>query len=169
MTIARKRSINGDSISLSILYNPGAGKSTLLSALSGTTLKGSGKKVTGSIWMERIQENKDGHGDLAKSSLSMQDGQVALLAQTDTFFSMLTPRETLQLATYLQLNLNKSEREVLIDDTLDKLGLRHVESRQIGSPIIGESGNIHGGSLSGGERRRLSVGKYLYNLLYAHL
>lgn len=117
--------------------------------------------MTGSIWIESNEKDDDGLIQVSKSALSMQDGQVALLSQTDTFFSMLTPRETLHLATYLQLNLNHLERESLIDDTLDKLGLRHVESSQIGSPIIGDSGSVTGGSLSGGERRRLSVGEFL--------
>ena len=80
------------------------------------------------------------------------------MSQSDTFFSMLTPRETLHLATFLQLGLDKGDRKRLVDQTLDKLGLRHVQSRRIGSPSIGESGNIKSGSLSGGERRRLSVG-----------
>ena len=107
----------------------------------------------------------DGFVQVSKSDLSMQDGHVALLSQSDTFFSMLTPRETLHLATYLQLNLDTFERENLIDDTLDKLGLRHVESRQIGSPIIGDSGSVTAGSLSGGERRRLSVGKIRFHAM----
>ena len=114
--------------------------------------------VFGSIWIENVKIDDKKDIEVSKSNLSMRDGQIALLTQTDTFFSMLTPRETLYLATFLQLNLNQAERDVLIDDTLDKLGLRHVESRQIGSPIIGDSGSIIGGSLSGGERRRLSVG-----------
>ena len=79
---------------------------------------------------------------------------------------MLTPRETLHLATFLQLvGIDKVEREMLIDRTLDQLGLRHVESRRIGNPIIGPSGNIRSGSLSGGERRRLSVGTFKCNVL----
>ncbi len=137
----------------------GAGKSTLLAALSGTTPKRSGKQVKGSVWIDHVEGDAD-HVHVTKSFLSINDGQVALLSQSDTFFSMLTPRETLNIATFLQLGgIDESEREVLIDNTLDKLGLRHIESRRIGDPVIGHSGNIASGSLSGGERRRLSVGK----------
>ncbi len=144
-----------------IIGPSGAGKSTLLGALSGTTPEGSGKKISGSVWIDFF-DHKNGNNDMqvSKSFLSINKGQVALLSQSDLFFSMLTPRETLALATFLQLDIDKEQREVLIDQTLDKLGLRHVESRRIGSPIIGESGGNIGtsaGSLSGGERRRLSV------------
>lgn len=101
-----------------------------------------------------------------KYFVSMSKGQVALLSQSDSFFSMLTPRETLDLATFLQLDIHTSDRERIIDQTLDQLGLKHVESRKIGDAGIGNSdsgssggGRGDGGSLSGGERRRLSVGK----------
>ena len=139
----------------------GAGKSTLLAALSGTTPKGARKEVSGSVWIDYLQGDAD-HIEISKSFLSMKDGQIAFLLQNDSFFSMLTPRETLNLATYLQLGINKSQRDILVDRTLDKLGLRHVESRRIGNPTLGSSGNISSGSLSGGERRRLSVGRVIH-------
>ena len=91
-------------------------------------------------------------------------GEVALLQQHDTFFIMLTPRETINLAAFLQLDIDRYEREDLVDNILDSLGLRSVESRKIGDQITGQAGNSGsgGGCLSGGERRRLSVGKIIY-------
>ena len=45
---------------------------------------------------------------------------------------MLTARETMNLATFFQLDVNKVEHEKLVDNTLDKLGLRHVKHMTIG-------------------------------------
>ena len=83
-------------------------------------------------------------------------GEVAQLQQHDAFFSMLTPRETVDLAAYLQLGREwkRTERTALVDSILDSLGLRKVEHRQIGA-------TDGAGGLSGGERRRLSVGTYV--------
>lgn len=67
---------------------------------------------------------------------------------------MLTARETMNLATFFQLDVNKVEHEKLVDNTLDKLGLRHVKHM-----TIGDEG--HNGCLSGGERRRLSIARKL--------
>ena len=87
---------------------------------------------------------------------------MAILKQHDTFFSMLTPRETINLAAFLQLNIVKKDRDMLVDKIFNSLGLRSVENRR-----IGEFDTIDGlfGRLSGGERRRLSLGK-LCNELY---
>ena len=147
-----------------IIGPSGAGKSTLLAALSGTTPKGSSKQVKGSVWVDTVQqETVDGeHFErISKSFVSMNEGQIALLSQHDSFFSMLTPRETLHIATFLQLDVDRLEREILISNTLDKLGLRHVQTRRIGDPTYSHSGNVASGSLSGGERRRLSVGTFM--------
>jgi ABC-type multidrug transport system ATPase subunit/ABC-type multidrug transport system permease subunit len=123
-----------------IIGPSGAGKSTLLRALSGSIPKGS-KRVSGNVWLT----------SQAKGSMSLSARDVALLRQHDTFFSMLTARETMNLATFFQLDLNKAEQEKLVDNTLDKLGLRHVEHMRIGDE------GLHHGCLSGGERRRLSI------------
>jgi len=80
---------------------------------------------------------------------------VALLQQNDAFFSMLTPKETINLAAFLQLSkLERETRGELVDHILDSLGLRDVESRRIGHPD--DLGGFYG-CLSGGQRRRLSV------------
>lgn len=76
---------------------------------------------------------------------------------------MLTPRETVNLAAFLQLNLGKIEQDMLVDQILDSLGLRHVESMTIGDQMSSHSGTIlgsSGGCLSGGERRRLTVDEF---------
>lgn len=124
-----------------IIGPSGAGKSTLLAALSGSTPKGY-KKVSGNVLFI---------GSNGTTSISRDVKDVALLRQHDLFFNLLTPRETMNFATFLQLDLNPKEHQKIVDTTLDKLGLRHVENMTIGHATH------HHGCLSGGERRRLSV------------
>jgi ABC-type multidrug transport system ATPase subunit len=67
---------------------------------------------------------------------------------------MLTVRETLELAAYLEFpSKSKKGRDELIDRNLDALGLAKVAHR-----AIGDRTQVAGAGLSGGERRRLSVG-----------
>mmetsp|Transcript_12465 Transcript_12465/g.19210 ORF Transcript_12465/g.19210 Transcript_12465/m.19210 type:complete len:656 (-) Transcript_12465:48-2015(-) len=126
-----------------VLGPSGSGKSTFLSAVASSSHKQ--LQVNGSVWV-RDQNGKD-------SVLSLQNGQVAFLAQHDSFFQMLTVRETLEIAAYLQFpNMPKLKRDQLIGRNLDALGLSHVAHRVVGDASEG------GPRLSGGERRRLSVG-----------
>ena len=141
-----------------ILGPSGAGKSTLLAALSSTTLKSSKLKVSGAVWMDEEVVNSAGTGmstSMDKAYLSTRNGEVAFLHQSDAFFSMLTPRETLDLAAYLQLSgCDAAERRRVVDNMLDSLGLQNVADRSIGDRTMGGG---DGGGLSGGERRRLSL------------
>ena len=93
----------------------------------------------------------------------IRSGNVALLQQHDSFFAQLTPRETVKLAAFLQLDQGADEQNRLVDSILDSLGLRNVEARSVGDQLNNSGGGVlgkkSGGSLSGGERRRLSVGK----------
>lgn len=143
-----------------ILGPSGAGKSTLLAALSSTTLKSSGLQVSGSVWMDEEVVDSDSTDSgmftsMDKAYLSTRNGEVAFLHQSDAFFSMLTPRETLDLAAYLQLSgCDAAERRRVVDSMLDSLGLSNVADRSIGDRTMGGG---DGGGLSGGERRRLSL------------
>jgi ABC-type multidrug transport system ATPase subunit/ABC-type multidrug transport system permease subunit len=120
----------------------GAGKSSFLTALGGA----SSLHVGGNIW----RLNADGNA----TTLRMQEGQVAYLQQHDSFFHMLTVRETLDLAAYLEFpTKSKAIRDDLVGRNLDALGLAKVANRPIGHRSLN-----HRGGLSGGERRRLSVG-----------
>jgi len=84
-------------------------------------------------------------------------GDIAFLQQHDEFFSMLTPKETIDLASYLQLAQDsKMKRQALSQEIIEGLGLSHVQERRIG------------GGLSGGERRRLSVGMPIYHFFMSH-
>ena len=122
-----------------VLGPSGAGKSTLLGALSGSTSAGHGKALSGNLHF--------GNGD----PILMDQGGVGFLAQDDTFFSMLTVRETLLLAAALQMpHASKEGRASQVDNILDQLGLADVAHSRVGERRRG-----HG--ISGGERRRLSV------------
>ena len=147
-----------------ILGPSGSGKSTLLAALGGTTPRGAGMEITGSVWIEG-EERGDGAtapGRVERSYLSAAAGEVAMLHQQDSFFSMMTPRETLDLAAYLQLDgdgvRSIKNRGDVVNRTLDSLGLAHVSDRPVGDRSLGVAhGQGTSGGLSGGERRRLSL------------
>jgi ABC-type multidrug transport system ATPase subunit len=159
----------------------------LLSALGGTTPQA--LHLTGSIWMEEEEADTSNNSTIISQRyhLSQQDGDIAMLSQHDNFFSMLTPRETLEFTAYLesQKQTNDDNRNNGYNHKeearrkLASLGLLGVADRQIGDRNIGEgsgsysfnlcklmsrfSGSIgkmsenRSGGLSGGERRRLSV------------
>eukprot|EP00804_Cyclotella_cryptica_P012409 CCRYP_010839-RA/>CCRYP_010839-RA protein AED:0.06 eAED:0.06 QI:402/0.85/0.75/1/0.85/0.62/8/3778/486 len=164
-----------------ILGPSGAGKTTLLNALGGTTPRGSGVFITGSVWYEELLLSENTHNSRQGShrrNLSQQDGDIAMLSQHDNFFAMLTPRESLELAAYLEFLKQKKKMPLSKIITrrwhsLSLLGLSSVADRRIGDRTkiganTGGGGWIpkaskliskvrRSGGLSGGERRRLSV------------
>ncbi|KAL7577387.1 hypothetical protein ACA910_002113 [Epithemia clementina (nom. ined.)] len=106
------------------------------------------------------------HDNNISQQSSPDPSQVAWLSQVDHFFSMLTPRETLLLAAYLELpHWKEKDRQALVQRQLISLGLLNVADNCVGSSTdatISPASSImflHPSShrLSGGERRRLSV------------
>eukprot|EP00814_Leptocylindrus_danicus_P009669 CAMPEP_0116011248 /NCGR_PEP_ID=MMETSP0321-20121206/4461_1 /TAXON_ID=163516 /ORGANISM="Leptocylindrus danicus var. danicus, Strain B650" /LENGTH=748 /DNA_ID=CAMNT_0003480457 /DNA_START=81 /DNA_END=2327 /DNA_ORIENTATION=- len=137
----------------------GSGKSTLLAALAGTTLRSTKLQVLGHVWYDHNNNHDDADNEeqsTRKLHLSTSEGEVALLQQEDVFFSMLTPYETLDLAAKLQLphHVQDEERESMVNQLIDSLGLSKVKHRRVGDRKVGGEG---AGGLSGGEMRRLSV------------
>ena len=127
-----------------ILGPSGAGKSTTLASLGGTISPYSGLQVTGDV----LYYDSDKH---TSEHLQVQGGQVAWLQQKDNFFSMLTVKETLELAAFLELpQFTELQRLRRVNGILDSLGLSKLKDRKIGDSAM------HQG-LSGGERRRLSL------------
>jgi ABC-type uncharacterized transport system YnjBCD ATPase subunit len=110
----------------------GAGKSTFLAALGGHTPDLPHLQLTGSVWY---------HSSSSTSYyLSPSEGEVALLQQNDAFFSMLTPRETIDLAALLQLHPERytdSQREAIVNRILESLGLKADQHKIIGERMIG--------------------------------
>lgn len=70
---------------------------------------------------------------------------------------MLTPREILSFAAFLQLPLPASSREEIVDRTIESLGLTKVQHHHVGN-------RQSGSGLSGGEKRRLAVGVELVTM-----
>ena len=105
-------------------------------------------------------ENNDGDRECENKNIAMGDKcrsseSIAFLRQNDAFFHTLTVRETLDLGVFLEFpQLSKDIRDGMVGSHLSSLGLACISHRRIGD-TSGEGGR---GSLSGGERRRLSIG-----------
>ncbi|KAL7539285.1 hypothetical protein ACHAXR_012568 [Thalassiosira sp. AJA248-18] len=80
---------------------------------------------------------------------------VGVVWQDDLLLSNLTVKETVRFAARLKTpqDISDEEVEMLVDNTLSKLGLVHVQDSLIGIP--GGSGKSRG--ISGGERKRVAV------------
>lgn len=119
----------------------GSGKTSLLSVAAGLIV--------------------DTANDLSKDSCIRINGErgslpkrlVGIVHQDDLLLSNLTVRETIRFAARLKCPKHKSEQKVdeLVDETISRLGLSHVENSLIGTPG-GSSSKI-----SGGERKRVAV------------
>ncbi|KAG0479169.1 hypothetical protein HPP92_013888 [Vanilla planifolia] len=123
---------------LAVLGASGSGKSTLIDALANRIAKGS---LKGSI----VLNNEPLESKLLKviSAYVMQD---------DLLYPMLTVEETLMFSAEFRLprTLSKSKKQSRVQALIDQLGLRPAAKT-----IIGDEG--HRG-ISGGERRRVSIG-----------
>ena len=117
----------------------GSGKTTLLHAVTG--LPHAGMKRRGLVTLDGVDVHKLPHGVL---SLVSQD---AVLPEE------LSAREALVFASALGLRrVSKAERLALVEAILNRLGIASVAHLPIGGRLAGRSG------LSGGERKRVSVG-----------
>eukprot|EP01127_Copromyxa_protea_P014018 TRINITY_DN3843_c0_g1_i4.p1 TRINITY_DN3843_c0_g1~~TRINITY_DN3843_c0_g1_i4.p1 ORF type:complete len:594 (-),score=104.46 TRINITY_DN3843_c0_g1_i4:40-1686(-) len=123
---------------LALMGPSGSGKSTLLDVLSGRVKKG----LTGDIL---INGTKTDHSDIKKNTAYMQ--------QDDRLHPTLTVRETLYFSAMLRLSsdMPKSERLARVDEVIEELGLSRAADTKIGD-------GVHIRGVSGGERRRVSLG-----------
>ncbi|KAL7109042.1 hypothetical protein ACP275_06G151200 [Erythranthe tilingii] len=123
---------------MAVMGASGSGKSTLIDALANRMAKGS-LKGTATLNGEAIESR------LMKviSAYVMQD---------DLLFPMLTVEETLMFAAEFRLprTLSNSKKKLRVQTLIDQLGLRNAAKT-----VIGDEG--HRG-VSGGERRRVSIG-----------
>ncbi|KAI3833179.1 hypothetical protein MKX03_004320 [Papaver bracteatum] len=121
---------------LAILGPSGSGKTTLIDALANMV-----NYLKGCVTM---------NGE------SLESGVLKLISayvmQDDLLFPMLTVEETLMFSAEFRLprSLSKSKKMVRVQAVIDELGLRNAETS-----LIGDEG--HRG-ISGGERRRVSIG-----------
>jgi len=121
---------------LAILGPSGAGKSTLINAL---TLSAIGGKTTGEITL-----------DEAPLTYEMLRRRAFVVAQQDFHWTFLTCRETLKYAADLYLNSSEDEKNEMVDGIIDKMGLASCADTRVGNEFIK--------GLSGGQKRRLSIG-----------
>ncbi|KAJ3669160.1 hypothetical protein LUZ60_011110 [Juncus effusus] len=123
---------------LAVLGASGSGKSTLIDALANRIAKGS---LKGSITL---------NGETLESRLLKAIS--AYVMQDDLLFPMLTVEETLSFSAEFRLprSISASKKKSRVQALIDQLGLRAAANT-----IIGDEG--HRG-VSGGERRRVSIG-----------
>ena len=124
---------------LAILGPSGSGKSTLLDALANRIAR---ESLKGSITI---------NGEKLKSGALLRVIS-AYVMQDDMLYPMLTVEETLMFAAEFRLprTLSKREKTDRVQALIDQLGLRKAANT-----IVGDEG--HRG-VSGGERRRVSIG-----------
>ncbi|KAG2552794.1 ABC transporter G family member 5-like [Panicum virgatum] len=123
---------------MAVLGASGSGKSTLIDALANRIVK---ESLHGSVTLNG--ESLDGNLLKVISAYVMQD---------DLLYPMLTVEETLMFAAEFRLprSLPTKEKRKRVQALIDQLGLRSAAGT-----IIGDEG--HRG-VSGGERRRVSIG-----------
>ncbi|KAG7033029.1 ABC transporter G family member 16 [Cucurbita argyrosperma subsp. argyrosperma] len=123
---------------LAVLGASGSGKSTLIDALANRIAKGS---LKGTVRL---------NGEVLESRLLKVIS--AYVMQDDLLFPMLTVEETLMFSAEFRLprTLSKSKKKLRVQALIDQLGLRNAAKT-----VIGDEG--HRG-VSGGERRRVSIG-----------
>ncbi|XWS75063.1 hypothetical protein CRYUN_Cryun01aG0053400 [Craigia yunnanensis] len=123
---------------LAVLGASGSGKSTLIDALANRIAKVS------------LKGNVTLNGEILESRMLKVIS--AYVMQDDLLFPMLTVEETLMFAAEFRLprTLSKSKKKMRVQALIDQLGLRNAAKT-----VIGDEG--HRG-VSGGERRRVSIG-----------
>eukprot|EP01127_Copromyxa_protea_P007161 TRINITY_DN1707_c0_g1_i2.p1 TRINITY_DN1707_c0_g1~~TRINITY_DN1707_c0_g1_i2.p1 ORF type:complete len:716 (+),score=151.21 TRINITY_DN1707_c0_g1_i2:366-2513(+) len=123
---------------MALMGPSGSGKSTLLDVLAGRVTKG----LTGDILVNGAKPDRR---DLKRNT--------AYMSQDDTLHIPLTVRETLYFSAMLRLprEMTSEEKENRIDEVIEELGLTKAVDTK-----IGDNATIRG--ISGGERRRVSIG-----------
>ncbi|KAL5555438.1 hypothetical protein UlMin_037674 [Ulmus minor] len=119
---------------LAIVGPSGAGKSSLLEILAGKLTPQSG-----SIFINQKLVDK---AKFKKSS--------GYVTQKDTLFPLLTVDETLLFSAKLRLRLPPAQLSSRVKALLQELGLSHVAGARVGDDRVR--------GISGGERRRVSIG-----------
>lgn len=119
---------------LAIVGPSGAGKSSLLEILAG--------KLTPESASILVNQKP-----LDKARFKKISGYVT---QKDTLFPLLTVEETLMFSAKLRLRLPESQRRARVKSLMEELGLSPVAAARVGDDRVR--------GISGGERRRVSIG-----------
>mmetsp|Transcript_7675 Transcript_7675/g.11613 ORF Transcript_7675/g.11613 Transcript_7675/m.11613 type:complete len:668 (-) Transcript_7675:475-2478(-) len=128
--------------SLAIMGPSGCGKSTLLDVLSGGVRDN--HRLTGQVLIngEEVVRNS-------------RKKYVAYVMQDDALNGVLTVRENLYYSAMLRLpnTMSRAEKLQRVEETIEELGLSHCANTKVG--------NVFFRGISGGERRRTSIGMEL--------
>ncbi|EEY63309.1 ATP-binding Cassette (ABC) Superfamily [Phytophthora infestans T30-4] len=126
---------------LGLLGPSGSGKTTLLNALA--AMQNGTSKLSGELLLDGSKVTK-GYRRIA-----------AYVQQDDTLFSTLTVRECIAYSAQLRLpmSMTDSTKTAMVNRVITELNLTHVANSRIGS--VSDRG------ISGGERRRVSIGMEL--------
>ncbi|BDA42587.1 Protein white [Coccomyxa sp. Obi] len=124
---------------LAIMGPSGGGKTSLLNALAGQVPSTKGMELQGNVTVNGAPRCESDH----------KQGYVQ---QEDLFYSQLNVRETLNMAAALRLpkDMSAEEKEAAVVDLIQRLGL----TQSADTPV----GDAKKRGLSGGEKKRLSIG-----------
>eukprot|EP00929_Paragymnodinium_shiwhaense_P091301 TRINITY_DN51308_c0_g2_i1.p1 TRINITY_DN51308_c0_g2~~TRINITY_DN51308_c0_g2_i1.p1 ORF type:complete len:656 (+),score=104.14 TRINITY_DN51308_c0_g2_i1:25-1992(+) len=120
---------------LAVMGPSGAGKTTLLSLV---TLENGPGVASGDIRLNGC-----------KMTASLFRKHCVLVAQQDFHWPFLTCRESMQYMADFCLSLQREEREAIVNEMIEKMGLKSCENTRVGNHLVS--------GLSGGEKRRLSI------------
>lgn len=121
---------------LAIMGPSGAGKTQLMNFI---TLENGPGVATGSVSL---------NGE--KMTRTLFRKFCTFVPQSDTHWAFLTCRETLQFAADFFLDVSGKERTHAVNEMLERMGLLTCQNTRVGNQFIP--------GLSGGEKRRLSIG-----------
>lgn len=141
---------------MAIMGGSGSGKTTLLNVMA--SKMSSGLKRSGEIAYLLDDDSSEGKENVEEQQMDYtsinekikDDVTLAYVPQQDVLCARLTCRETLMYAADLKLNATKEEKISIVNQLIDELGLKDCADTMVGD-------NAHRG-LSGGEKRRLSMG-----------
>ncbi|KAI8387421.1 hypothetical protein BD560DRAFT_382445 [Blakeslea trispora] len=126
---------------MAVMGPSGAGKSSLLDILSRKHKRGI---ISGNMWINNAQPTKRQFKKLA-----------GFVDQDDSLMGTLTVRETLTYAALMRLprKMPLKAKQKRVEDVMQELGIAKIADSLVGMP--GQRG------ISGGEKRRVSIGKEL--------
>ncbi|KAJ7642282.1 P-loop containing nucleoside triphosphate hydrolase protein [Mycena rosella] len=138
---------------LAIIGGSGSGKTTLLNAIAGR-LQGL-PILDGDISFRPAAPNSQ---DASNDGAPKVSKIIGFVRQNDYLLPHLTVRETLTFSAALRLpkTVDKNTMRQIVDQTIDELGLKECADTVVGG--------IFRKGISGGERRRLSIGCVLVTL-----
>lgn len=123
-----------------IMGSSGAGKTSLLNILADRVSLRNKARISGQIVFN----------DCVPVNTSSFSRYAAYVMQDDILFSHFTVEEALTFAARLKLKVDEEDQNARVKEVIRDLGLYHIRNSQIG--------DVHRKVLSGGERKRTSIG-----------